>query len=327
MTILSSTKKNWQKAVVTVGKFVEAASEGLHIEAVAGLAGMDRHIIEATINRPGLALSGFFEHFANRRIQVLGSAELAYLSSLENEARSMKLRRFLEAKIPCVVVARNKGVPKELRTMAEELNIPVLRTNLITKHFLNGATIVMENLMAPTMKIQGTMVEIMGVGVLIEGKPGMGKSELALGLIKRGHALVSDDITNMRIDSAGRVIASPVNVTRYHMDIRGLGIIHVPSLFGVSSVREEKSLDLIVMLETLRTGENDSPSDSGLGSREVMGVSIPYATIPVAPGRDIVNIVETAALDQKLKKLGHDAAKELDERLIAALTGGRDGCE
>ncbi|MBN2300953.1 MAG: HPr(Ser) kinase/phosphatase [Lentisphaerae bacterium] len=315
------------KRIVTVGRFVQAAHDLLKIETIAGESGMERHIAEATINRPGLALSGFFEHFANRRIQVLGLAEIAYLAALSNEMRGKALRRFFDAKIPCVVVARNKGVCREIRELAEEFAVPALRTKLVTKHFVNGATITMENLMAPAAKMQGTMVEIMGIGVLIDGKPGLGKSETALGLIKRGHALVSDDITNLRVDSSGRLLGSPVSVTRYHMEIRGLGIIHVPSLFGVSSVIEEKSLDLIVTLTEWRKGQDDDATGDGTRIKEILGVQVPHVIISVAPGRDTVSILETAALDQKLKRLGHDAAKELDDRLITSMMGGRNGSE
>jgi HPr kinase/phosphorylase len=171
------------------------------------------------------------------------------------------------------------------------------------------------------VNVQGTMVELMGIGVMLEGRPGIGKSEAALGLIKKGHALVSDDVTALRLDSAGNLIGAPVSVTRYHMEIRGLGIIHVPSLFGVASVREEKKLDLVATLFDPGTRQDEDRGD-GRTDREWLGVKIPQVLIPVAPGRDIVNVVETAALDQKLRRLGHDAAKELDEKLVAMLTRG-----
>jgi HPr kinase/phosphorylase len=185
----------------------------------------------------------------------------------------------------------------------------------------------MENLMAPHIKVQGTMVEILGIGVLIEGKAGMGKSETALGLIEKGHALVSDDVTALRLDSSGAVIGSPVSVTRYHMEIRGVGIIHVPSLFGVSSVRQEKRLDLVVTLcDPGREQAEERDGESG-GTCRILGVELPRVPLVVKPGRDLANLVETAALDRKLQRLGHDAAKELDDRLVALLTGGQDASE
>ena len=310
---------------VSVASFLATGKEELALELIAGSGGLDRRIVEAAINRPGLALSGFFQYFAHRRIQVLGLAEHEYLRSLTSEEREKRLRAFFEKKVPCLVVTRHKTVFPEIVRLAQECQTPVLRTTMITKRFINATTIIMENLTAPRMTMQGTMVEIMGIGVLIEGKAGIGKSETALGLIKKGHALVSDDVTALRLDASGAVIAAPVNVTRYHMEIRGLGLIHVPSLFGVASVLNEKKLDLVVRLCSPDMVCESDRSGQETGTRRFLGVSVPTIAIPVAPGRDVANIVEVAALDQMLKRLGHDAAKELDERVIAAIKKKRDG--
>jgi HPr kinase/phosphorylase len=308
------------RVTVTVSEFLEAGRERLGLELIGGSAGLGRVIHEAAMNRPGLALTGFFQYFAHRRIQILGHAESAYLASLNQTEREERLGRVFGQHIPCLIIARKRKVPPEIERLAKETSTPVLRTPLITMHFINAATILMENLMAPRMNIQGTMVEIHGMGVLIEGKSGIGKSETALALIKRGHSLVADDVTAFRRDSSGAVIGAPVGVTRYHMEIRGLGIIHVPSLFGVGSVRGEKELDLVIHLSA--GGEEYAPAsfDGVSRARDVLGVAIPCVPIPLAPGRDVTNLVEAAALDQKLKRLGHDAAKELDERLKAVLT-------
>ena len=324
---MKSREVSSKRKTVKVTDFVETTRGALKLHLVAGEAGLGRSIIEPTINRPGLALSGFFRHFSYKRIQVIGMAEHAYLTSLSDSERVSRLRDFFAARIPCVVVSRNKRVFPELRELAEEFKVPVFQTSMVTKRFVNAATIVMENLRAPRVKVQGTMVEILGIGVLIAGKAGMGKSETALGLIKKGHALVSDDITSFRLDSAGSVLGAAAGVTRYHMEIRGLGIIHVPSLFGVASVRGEKVLDLVVVLRE-PDDEDDYRGGEVRKTRTVLGVDFPCISIPVAPGRDIVNVVETAALDRKLRRLGHDAAKELDEKLMMAmLSGGRDGSE
>ena len=310
-----------------VSAFLKSGAEALEMELAAGKAGLQRTIQEAALNRPGLALSGFFAYFAHRRVQVLGMAENAYLASMKPSERGTRLREFFGKKIPCVVVTRHKRILPELVDLAEEFKVPLLHSRQITMHFINSGTIIMENLVAPRMTYQGTMVEIMGIGVMIEGKPGLGKSETALGLIKRGHSLVSDDVTAIRLDSAGAIIGAPVNVTRYHMEIRGLGIIHVPSLFGVTSVRKEKRLDLVVTL--YESGSMEEPDRSGQVrlTRSILGVDVPQVMIGVKPGRDLVTLVETAALDYQLRRLGHDAAKELDEHLMSLMSGGKAASE
>lgn len=308
-----------EKTHATVEDFLKAAKERLELDLVAGASGLSRRIEESAINRPGLALTGFFQYFAPRRIQTLGHAEMAYLASLKEEERRERLKQIFMRHIPCVVVTRRHRILPELMELAEEFKTCVLRTPLITKHFVNGSTVIMGNLLAPHMVLQGTMVEILGVGVLLVGKPGVGKSETALALIKKGHCLVSDDVTSLRVDSEGAVIGSPVGVIRYHMEIRGLGIIHVPSLFGVASVRNEKQLDLVINLCSPELITAEDRSGQMALKRNILGVEIPSIEIPVAPGRDVANIVEVAALDQMLKRLGHDAAKELDEKLISVL--------
>lgn len=324
MTAASTGAQN-----VTVKSFLEAGSEPLEMELVAGGSGISHRIPEAAINRPGLALSGFYQYFAQRRIQVIGLSEYSYLKSLDETTRLKSLRDFFSRKMPCVVFSRHKKLLPEVVELADEFNVPVLRSYMITKHFVNVATIIMENLMAPRMNVQGTMVEIMGVGVLIKGAPGVGKSETALGLIRRGHALVADDVTSLRLDSAGAVIGAPVYATRYHMEIRGLGIIHVPSLFGVVSVREEKKLDMVVTLYDPGSKDNggDLRGSEARQSLTLLGEELPHLLLRVAPGHDMVNIVEAAALDAKLRRLGHDAVKELDERLINIMSGAKVASE
>ncbi len=315
------------KISVRVADFLDAGSDRLKLEAVAGKTGLSHLIREGAINRPGLGLMGFFKHFPKHRIQVIGLAEHAYLESLTAKDRLARSEALFEQKMPCVVFTRGKRVQPEIIELAERFRVPVLRTPLITKHFVNAATIVMENLRAPRVKVQGTMVEIMGIGVLICGRSGVGKSDTALALVRRGHSLVADDITSMRRDTAGAVIASPVKVTQYHMEIRGLGIIHVPSLFGVASVREEKKLDLVVSLCKPEEVKLSDDSPGVLQSTEFLGTKVPQVVVAVEPGRDISNVVETAALNMKLRRLGHDAEKELDERLMALLSQGRDASE
>ena len=322
-----ASKKSVRSRSVHVADFLAAGREHLKLELLGGEAGLNRLIGESTINRPGLGLAGFFKYFPEQRIQVIGLAEHAYLDSLKPAERRARAQALFAEKVPCVIFTRSKKVYPEMIELAEKTKTAVFRSPLITKHFINAATIVMENLRAPRAKVQGTTVEILGIGVMIEGASGVGKSDAALALIRRGHSLVSDDITSLRRDSSGNVIASPVKVTQYHMEIRGLGIVHVPSLFGVSSVREEKKLDLVITLVREDQKTMIPQGDRGSFKRTLLGAGVPQVYVVIEPGRDIANVIETAALDMKLRRLGHDAEKELDERLMALLSAGRDGSE
>jgi HPr kinase/phosphorylase len=305
---------------ITVRQFLDTGAASLGLTLVAGEKYLDRAVPEEALNRPGLALAGFLRYFAFRRIQVLGLAEMTYLKTLTDAERAARLKQFFESEIPCVVVTRSRHLFPEMEALAEASRIPVLKTAMVTSRFINEATIIMENLVAPRLRAQGTLVDILGIGVLIEGRPGIGKSETALALIERGHSLVADDLTVLRRDSSGVIIGAAVEITRYHMEIRGLGIIHVPSLFGVASMRKETRLDLIVRLLRPEAGEEVDRTGLNQQYREVLGAQIPLITIPVVAGRNLAHMVEVAALNQKLKQMGHDAAKELDEKLMKSLT-------
>ncbi len=308
---------------ITVRQFFEAGRESLSLAVETGADFLDQPIGEEALNRPGLALAGHFQYFALRRLQVLGLAEYSYLKSLSPEIQMQRLGEMFRRRIPGVVITRNRRATAEMRTLSSKFRIPVLRSPMITGRFINEATVLISHLTAPISRVHGTTVDIMGIGVLIEGEPGIGKSETALTLIERGHSLVADDITVLRRTSENVIMASAVDITRYHMEIRGLGIIHVPSLFGVASMRRETSLDLIVRLQRPTPEMENDRSGLTPRYRDVMGVQVPIITLPVAAGRDLAHVVEVAALNQKLKNLGHDAAKELDEKLIHAMTERR----
>jgi HPr kinase/phosphorylase len=308
---------------LTVRQFVEAGREALDLSVEVGEEYLDRAITQEALNRPGLALTGFFRYFAQNRIQVIGLAEHTYLNSLSPGEREQRLRAVLQRPIPAVVLTRSRHATPELRKLARSCRVPVLRSSMITGLFMNAATVLIEALTAPRVRLHGTTVDIMGIGVMLEGQPGIGKSETALALIERGHSLVADDITVLRRASRNVILATSVDVTRFHMEIRGMGIVHVPSLFGIASMRNEAQLELIIRL--VRMDPKNEGDRTGLTPqiRDILGVEIPLLHVPVAPGRDLANVVEVAALNQKLKQLGHDAAKELDEKLIRILTQKR----
>lgn len=306
---------------ITLQDLLEEGAERLALNVVVGKEYLGNKLPEIAMNRPGLALTGFFQYFANQRLQVFGLAEFTYLKSLSVAEKRQRLEELFEQQIPGVVVTRNRKIPAEIIELAEKFKVPVMRTPMVTMNFVNECTVLLEKLAAPRERIQGTTMEIMGIGVLLRGDPGIGKSETALSLIERGYSLVSDDVTEIRRTSRGRIVCWANEVTRYHMEIRGLGIIHVPSLFGVSSIRRQTELDVVIDLKQPSGAEDRT----GVYPEyvELIGVSIPCLTLPVRSGRDMANIVEVAALNQKLKELGHDAAKELDDKVIDRLTKGR----
>lgn len=308
---------------VTVRDLLEGGGGRLRLKVVSAADQVDRVVREPALHRPGLAFAGFFKHFAAHRIQVVGLAEFDYLASLPAATRAERLEQVFARHVPAVVFARGQRVFNAVRTLAARHGVPVLMTPLITRQFQNAATVLLEDLSAPRCRYCATLLEVAGLGVLIEGPPGIGKSETALGLIKRGHALVADDMCELRLTSGGALVGCALSLTRHYMEIRGLGIIHVPSLFGAASVAGEKQVDLIITLR--RQSDADFEADRVGGETRyhagIMGVSIPQLVIPVAPGRDLVNIVETAAQEWRLRLAGHVAARDLDERIKRRLTG------
>lgn len=304
---------------LTVRSFLESGRDALDLGLLQGETLLDRLVREPAINRPGLALAGFLRYFAHRRIQVIGLAELTYLKGLTPGERTARLKAFFASGIPCVVLARGIRPLPEMLSLANENGVPLLRTHQITGRFVQTAAVLIEDLIAPRTRYQGTMVDIMGIGAMIEGPPGVGKSETALSLIVRGYSLVADDLTELRRVGSGEILGTAADVTRFHMEIRGLGIIHVPSLYGVASVRREKRLDLIVRLERAMDASEEERTGLELQTKDVLGVAVPFFRIPVVAGREISNVVEAAALNFRLRQLGHDAAKELDQRVMAQL--------
>lgn len=320
---MAKTKDPLLKSL-TVGKFFADHGPALELELIGDSAGMERPIAEPTINRPGLALAGFFRYFASKRVQVAGHAELSYLRSLPAEERATRIESLFEQRIPCLVIARGLPLPTGLLEFAAKSEIPVFRTPLVTMKFINSATIALEDEFAPVSSEYGSMVDIMGMGVLIRGSSGIGKSECVLGLIERGYSLVSDDITRFRNLEGRELIGNSKELTRFHMEVRGIGIINVAAIFGAGSVRPEKRLDLIVTLKDWHDVEEIDRLGLDRDTFEILGIPIPHVTIPVRPGRDLARLVEVAALNQKLRGMGHDTAQEFNDRLLRAMKPARD---
>lgn len=312
-----------QRDLVTVERFYTQQATPLQLRLVAGASGLPRPIREPTVNRPGLALAGFTKYFASKRVQAIGSAEATYLKSLPKEERTRRYELLFSHKMPCVVFSRSLKPDRAFLRAAEASDVPIFQSPLITMKFINLATLALEAMFAPRGTDIGSMVDILGVGVIIRGESGIGKSECVLALIERGYSLVADDITRVTLLDGREVMGQSSELTRNHMEVRGIGIINVAAMFGVKSIRNEKRVDLVV---TLKAWE-DVPDVDRLGMEDqytdILGVPIPHIIIPVRPGRDLARLVEVAAYQTKLKQSGYNPAKELNERLIAKMTEGK----
>lgn len=289
------------------------------MELMSEDSGEGRIIKEPTINRPGLALAGFFRYFAHKRLQVIGYVELSYLRRLALSECTVRLKELFARKIPALIVARGRSLPQGLLEIAAEAKTPVFRTPMITMQFINAATIALEDDFSPVVSEFGSMVDIFGVGVLIKGKSGVGKSECVLGLIERGYSLVSDDITRFRNFEGRELIGSSSDLTRFHMEVRGIGVINVAAAFGIGAVRSEKRLNLVVTLKDWNDVEDIDRVGLDREFVKILGIEVPHITIPVRIGRDLARLVEVAALDQKLQAMGHHAAQEFNNRLLHAM--------
>jgi HPr kinase/phosphorylase len=307
---------------ITVEQFFKEHGGALQMRLLSGEANLKRIIREPTVNRPGLALSGFTQYFAYKRVQVFGNAEVFYLRTLTRQQREDRYAYLFAYKIPCVVFSRGLKPDKEFLEAAEKSGVPVFHSPLVTMNFINNATLELETMFAPRGTEIGSMVDILGVGVIIKGESGIGKSEAVLALIERGYSLVSDDVTKVALVGGHEIIGNSGELTRNHMEIRGIGIINVAAMFGIKSIRRDKVLNLIVTLKAW----NEVPDVDRLGMEQefvkVLGVDIPHITIPVRPGRDLARLIEVAAYQTKLKKSGYNAAHELNERLLAQMNPG-----
>lgn len=309
---------------ISVGYFYERVKEDTKLSLVAGEKGFKRRIRVPEIERPGLAITGFFNYFAWRRVQVLGKVEIEYLRSLDSKTRLTRLREIMESKIPCVIVSRNYVPPKELIQESERLQVPLFRSPMITMNLIHRLTLFLDDEFAPNVSIPGNLMEVFGVGVLIKGRGGVGKSETSLGLIEKGHRLITDDVVKIKLREGRYLIGTGADLTKHHMEIRGLGIINVQALFGTVCFRKETQIELVI---TLEPWDPDKEYDR-LGIQEkmisILGKTISHITIPVRVGRDIVLLVETAALNHRLKETGYNPAKELNEKLVKIMAGERN---
>ncbi|GAA5144609.1 MULTISPECIES: HPr(Ser) kinase/phosphatase [Prosthecobacter] len=312
-------------SAITVEEFFRTNEKALKLRLVGSDAGFKRKISEPSVNRPGLALSGFFTYFAYKRVQIIGNSEHSFLEGLEPKLRAARFSQLCSWEIPCLIVARGHRLSEELVAIANEAGISVFQTSMITMKFINAATIKLEWAFAPTMLVHGCLVDVQGIGVLVQGKSGCGKSESVIGLLQRGASLVADDAVRLRLVEEREIVGSAPEMTRNMIEIRGLGILNVAALFGVGSVRMSKRLDLAVNLVHLQESNDLERVGMENQTTEVMGMTIAKVDIPVAPGRDVAGLIELAALNYKLRTFGYNSAVEFDQRLLKKMADDQIG--
>ena len=311
-------------AKLTVQDLLEQKGDSLQLEDLTGDVGLERTITVSEVSSPGLVLAGFTKRFASKRLHVLGETEISYLQSLAAETRYQALEKFLSYELPCVIVTKGQVVPSELLQIAQLRRIPVLRTRLKTAEFYRRITPYLGEVFAPSTTVHGSLADVFGVGLLFLGWSGIGKSECVLDLVERGHRLVADDVVHITQRGDEVLIGKANELTYRHMEIRGVGLVDISSLFGIQAVRRQKRIEVAVEL-----CDWDSTKDvdrTGLDGRttKILGVELTHVMVPLNPGKNITVISEVVALNHLLRWNGVDPAQRLNERLIRHMAEQRE---
>jgi len=297
----------------------------LGLTLMAGRKGLKKGIPHSQVQKMGLALTGFVQFIDPERLQIIGNTEITYFRTLSPEQQKGVIHQICNLDLSCLVITRNLEIPEPLLREADEKGIPLFRTNLITIDFIERVTQYLEEKLASTTSIHGVLMDVFGVGVLILGKSGIGKSECALDLILRRHRLVADDMVSIQKRSPSALIGSGFDVIKHHMEIRGLGIINIRSLFGVEAIREQKKIELV--LELMEWNTNREYDRLGFEEEKypILGIELPMLRIPVTPARNLTTIIEVAARNHLLKVMGYDSALEFEKKLLQKMEEGGGG--
>ncbi len=299
---------------ITVKDFYQEKKEDFSLSVVTTPKTLKNTISSQYLNRPGLVISGFFDRFAYRRIQILGETEISFMQTFDDGALYDRLREILMYGIPCFIVTKGLSVPKQMEYLADEMNIAILSSRLTTDRLYLALRKYLEKVFAPTKSMHGTLVDVYGVGVMLTGKSGIGKSEAALDLVERGHRLITDDVVKLRLNDE-TVLGMPSNDYGHFMEIRGVGLIDVEKMFGIQAVRKKKRVG--VQVELMPWSDNMDYERIGLTDNlvDILGIKIPIVYLPVSPGKNVSVIIEVIALNHILKIYGYDAAQEYAQRL------------
>jgi HPr kinase/phosphorylase len=308
---------------IHVEQLVADPKAALGATVVAGRTGLQRRITAPRIQKPGLALAGYTEQVHPERVQILGATEIGYLARLVPDQRRLRLESLIALHPACVAITRGLPAPEDLVRICEAADVALLQSPLTTSAFIARISKYLEDQLAPTTSVHGVLMDVLGVGILLLGKSGIGKSEAALDLVTRGHRLVADDIVEIRKRPPDSVFGSGSDIIKHHMEIRGLGIINIKDMFGVASVRDSKKIELVIeLVEWSESEEYDRLGVEDLAYK-ILDVSVALLRIPVRPGRNMTTIIEVAARNHLLKARGHHSAREFQDRLNQAIAEAR----
>ncbi len=305
-----------RKYTVELSKIIKEFS----LEVIYESEDMDKVLVcNNEVNRPSLQMAGFFDYFDNTRIQVIGKVETSYLSHLDESDMATALENFFSKNLPCVIITRGMDIAPVMTELAKKYNTPLLRCNLSTSRFISALIAYLNIELAPRMTTHGVLVEVYGEGVLLLGDSGVGKSETAVELVKRGHRLVADDAVELKRVSDKSILGSAPDIIRHFIELRGIGIIDVKNIFGIGAVKNTEKIDLIINLEIWQ--EKKQYDRLGLSTEytELLGINIPSITLPVKPGRNLAVVIEVAAINHRQKRMGYNAAEALNERLMSEM--------
>jgi HPr kinase/phosphorylase len=307
---------------IPVARLLEESEYDLKLTLVAGQKGLARKISSSRIQKPGLALTGFTEHLHPERVQVFGNTEIQFLKTLSEERQREVLEKLLSSELACVVVTKDLEIPPTLTHACERSDLALIKTPLLSSTFIQQVQLFLDEALTASASLHGVLMDVFGVGILLLGKSGIGKSEIALDLVMHGHRLVADDIVDVsrRKNNAVYGVGNPI--IKHHMEIRGLGIINIKDLFGIAAVRERKKIELVIELVEWDPQQEYDRLGVDEAKMQVVDVDLPLSVVPVRPGRNMTTIIEVAARNHLLKLQGHHSARDFADRLNRAIAAG-----
>ncbi|MFD0050170.1 HPr(Ser) kinase/phosphatase [Actinomycetes bacterium NPDC127524] len=292
------------------------------LELISGEEGINRPIVTSDLSRPGLEIAGFFDYYPAERLQLLGMTEMSFFNKLSEAEQKIRMEELCRDQTPGIIITRGEEVPQELIAASERESVPVMRSEMKTTRLFSHLTNYLESRLAPTTAVHGVLIDIYGVGVMITGKSGVGKSETALELVKRGHRLVADDCVEIRQEDQDTLVGNAPELIEHLLEIRGLGIINVMTLFGAGAVRSNKKISLVINLELWEKNKQYDRVGLDEETMKIIDTEVTKLTVPVRPGRNLAVIIEVAAMNFRLKNMGVNAAEEFSSRLNNAIADG-----